>query len=102
MKSTVVSRIELPALTEGESSRSASLGERLDLVEHVQVKLDVLVGQAVLPIERLFALAPGDVLPLGSSVDGPVEVHLNGKLIARGQLMAVGEQFGIRITDIAQ
>ena len=100
MKSTVVSRIELPALADGESPRGASLGERLDLVEHVNVKLEVMVGQTSLPIERLFALATGDVLPLNSQVDGPVEVHLNGKSIARGELMAVGDQFGIRITEI--
>ncbi|MES1190159.1 MAG: FliM/FliN family flagellar motor switch protein [Steroidobacter sp.] len=100
MKSTVVSRIEMPALSEGDTARSPKLGERLDLIEHVNVKLDVVVGQAVLPVDRLFALSMGDVVPLDAPVDTPMEIRLNGKLIARGELLAVGEQFGIRITDI--
>jgi flagellar motor switch protein FliN/FliY len=97
---TVVSRIEMPTLTDADTARSPSLGERLDLVEHVNVKLDVVVGEATLPIDRLFALSAGDVLPLDTLVDTPIEVRLNGKLIARGELLAVGEQFGIQITDI--
>jgi len=101
MKNTVVSRIELPALNENTESRAASLGERMDLVEHVSVKLDVLVGQTTLPINRLFALSTGDILALDTLVDAPIEILLNGKLIARGELIAVGDQFGVQITDIA-
>lgn len=103
MKSTVVSRIELPNLAEGERVRSAAgaLGERLDLVEHVSVKLDVVVGQATLPIDKLFALSSGDVLPLNTQADAPVDVVLNGKVIARGELVAVGEKFGIRVTELS-
>lgn len=103
MKSTVVSRIELPTLSEGERTRTAAsaLGERLDLVEHVSVKLDVLAGQATMPIDKLFALSSGDVLPLNTPADAPVDVMLNGKVIARGELVAVGEQFGIRVTEIS-
>ena len=101
MKNTVVSRIEMPALNESSTSRTPSLGERMDLIEHVNVKLDVVVGQAAIPIDQLFALSVGSVLPLDTAVDAPIEVRLNGKLIARGELLAVGEQFGIQITDIA-
>ena len=103
MKSTVVSRIELPTVTDGERARTGAnaLGQRLDLVEHVTVKLDVLAGHATLPIDKLFALSSGDVLPLNTLADAPVDVVLNGKVIARGELVAVGEKFGIRITEIS-
>ena len=100
MKNTVVSRIEMPTLSESVTARSPSLGERLDLVEHVNVKLDVVVGQVSLPIDQLFSLSEGSVLSLDTLVDSPVEVRLNGKLIARGELLAVDEHFGIQITDI--
>jgi len=100
MKNTVVSRIEMPTLNDSTNSRSATLGERLDLVEHVNVKLDVIVGQVSLPIDQLFSLAAGSVLSLDTLIDTPVEVHLNGKLVARGELLAVDEHFGVQITDI--
>jgi len=102
MKNTFVSRIEMPALNDSSTGRSPSLGDRLDLVEHVNVKLDVIVGQVSLPIDQLFSLSVGSVLSLNTLVDAPVEVHLNGKLIARGELLAVDEHFGIQITDIVQ
>jgi flagellar motor switch protein FliN/FliY len=100
MKNTVVSRIEMPTLSETVTARAPSLGERLDLVEHVNVKLDVVVGQVSLPIDQLFSLSAGSVLSLDTLVDTPLEVRLNGKLIARGELLAVDEHFGIQITDI--
>ena len=103
MKTTVVSRIELPALGDGERARTGAnaLGERLDLVEHVSVKLDIVVGQTSLPIDKLFALSSGDLLPLNTPVDAPIDVVLNGKVIARGELVAVGDKFGINVTEIS-
>ena len=99
MKNTVVSRIEMPALSD-VAARTPSLGERFDLVDHVNVKLDVIVGEAAIPINQLFSLAVGSVLPLATLVDAPMEIRLNGKLIARGELLAVGEHFGVQITEI--
>ena len=100
MKTTVVSKIELPALNPVDT-QCASLGERLDLIEHVEVKLDVMLGNAAITVDRLFSMKQGDVLALETLVDEPVSVHLNSKLIARGHIIAVDDKFGVQISEIA-
>jgi flagellar motor switch protein FliN/FliY len=101
MTQTVVNRLEIPALTGAPSTKGPALGERLDLVEQVKVPLTVTLGDAELTMARLFALTAGDVVALDRPVDAAVDVRLHGKLIARGTLVAVGDQFGVRITEIS-
>jgi flagellar motor switch protein FliN/FliY len=98
MNQTVVSRLDLPALT--STPKGAALGERLDLVEEVKVQLAVTLGSAELTLGRLFALAAGDVVALDREVDAPIDIRLNGKLVARGTLVAIGDKFGVRITEL--
>jgi flagellar motor switch protein FliN len=101
MTQTVVNRLDLPALTGTASGKGPTLGDRLDLVEQVKVPLTVTLGDAEITMARLFALTTGDVVALDRAVDAPIDVRLHGKLIARGTLVAVGDQFGVRITEIA-
>jgi flagellar motor switch protein FliN/FliY len=100
MSSKVVSAVELPALINHGNERTPALGERLDLVEHVKVKMTVVLGGAELPLSRLFALTSGEVLSLDRDVDAPVDVRLHDKLIARGHIVAVGDKFGVHISEI--
>jgi flagellar motor switch protein FliN/FliY len=67
----------------------------------VSVKLEVVLGQATLSVKDLFALAHGDTLPLDTELDAPVWLQLDGKTIGRGHLVAVGDRFGLRITEVA-
>ena len=101
MTASIVNRIELPALggSEGEE-RTNAVGERLDLVGHVKVKLTVCLGGAEISIGKLFSLATQDVIELDRDLDAPVDVRLNDRVIARGALVAVGDNFGVRITEI--
>lgn len=101
MTQTVVSRLEMPALDNTTNTKGPPLGERLDLVEQVKVHLAVTLGEAEVTMGRLFALCAGDVVTLDRQADAPVDIRLHGKLIARGTLMAVGDKFGVRITEIA-
>ena len=98
MSSNTVSRLDLPELQSGEKGRV--LGERLDLVEEVKVRLTVTLGDAEMSIGSLFALSANDVVTLDRDADAPVDIRLHGKVIARGSLVAVGDKFGVRITDI--
>ena len=97
--SSVVSRVDLPLLTT-VPDKGRPLGERLDLVEHVQVKLTVTVGDAEIDVARLFSLATNDVVTLDRDADAPVDIRLNGRVVARGMLVASGDKFGVRITEI--
>jgi flagellar motor switch protein FliN len=99
--SNVVSNIELTELA-GSGDRTPALGERLDLIGHVKVKLTVALGSAELTVAKLFSLSPNDVVALDRSVEAPVDIRLNDKVIARGTLVAVGDNFGVRVTDISR
>jgi flagellar motor switch protein FliN len=101
MTSNIVNRIELPALLGRNDEGAVELGQRLDLVGHLPVRLSVALGSAEITIDRLFSLSANDVIPLDSEIDAPVDVRLNGKVIARGTLVAVGDNFGVRITELS-
>lgn len=100
MSATVVNRIDLPALSGAGIDKGSALGERLDLVGHVKVKLAIGLGGAEISIGKLFSLSQGDVVTLDRDVEAPVDIRLNDKLIARGMLVAVGDKFGVRVTEI--
>lgn len=100
MSSKIVNSIDLPILHGGGANGQARVGERLDLIEHVKVRVTVSLGETEIPISRLFALGNGDVLALDREADAPVDVRVNDRLIARGVLVAVGDHFGVRITEI--
>ncbi len=100
MSQTVVNRLDLPPLAPASTSKGAPLGERFDLVDEVKVQLSVTLGSAEISMARLFALAAGDVVTLDRDADAPIDVRLNGKLVARGTLVAIGDKFGVRITEI--
>lgn len=97
--SSVVSRVELPVLS-CAAEKGRPLGERLDLVEHVEVKLLVTLGEAEINVGKLFSLATNDVIALDRDADAPVDIRLNGRVVARGLMVAVGDKFGVRITEI--
>jgi flagellar motor switch protein FliN/FliY len=96
----VVNSIDLPILHAGSGNPQTRVGERLDLIEHVKVRVTVSLGDTEIPISRLFALGGGEVLALDREADAPVDIRVNDRLFARGVLVAVGDQFGVRITEI--
>ena len=73
-----------------------------DLLRDVQVSLEASLGQADMTVAELMALKSGSVVTLASSLAEPVELLLNGTVVARGEIVAVGEHFGVRITEIAE
>lgn len=70
------------------------------LIRHIAVKMSACVGHASITVDQLFNLKNGDVLPLDSGLDHPVVFYLDGKPVAKGTLVAVGDNFGVHITDI--
>jgi flagellar motor switch protein FliN/FliY len=99
MTKTPVSTIDLAAAPESAPTGAALVAKDMNLVGHVPVALTVLVGTVSMSIEELFALKQGQVLPMNESLDAPVTLQLNGKAVARGELVAVDDCFGIRITE---
>jgi flagellar motor switch protein FliN/FliY len=101
MSGTVVKELELATLARGAAPKGERLGERLDLVEHIKVQLSISLGGAEIDVGRLFALGAGELVVLDRDVDAPVDVRLGDKVIARGELVAAGDRFAVRITEIS-
>jgi flagellar motor switch protein FliN len=72
------------------------------IFKEVQVDLKVRLGLVRLSVEELLALKSGSVLTLDSKLSDPVELRLNDSVVAMGEIVAVGGQFGVRITDVAK
>jgi flagellar motor switch protein FliN len=71
-----------------------------EVLGNVSVELTATLGSGKMTMHRLASLATGEVLSLDTPINGTVELSLNGIAIARGEIVAVGDQFGVRITDI--
>ena len=87
-----------PRLTPG-----APLGEGaqdLDLILDIPVSLTVELGRTRIPIKHILQLAQGSVIELEALAGEPMDVLVNGCLIAQGEVVVVNEKFGIRLTDI--
>ena len=72
----------------------------LALLGHVNVRLDVVLGGAEISVDRLFSLTKGESIALDTDLDSAVTLQLDGKPIARGQLVAAGDCFGLKVTEI--
>lgn len=72
----------------------------LSLVGHVKVSLVAEIGKAEMTVEELFALRKQSTVKLDQDADAVVTLLLNDKAIARGELVAVGDNLGVRITEL--
>lgn len=74
--------------------------DKLDLVMDIPVTLSVELGRTKIQIRELLQLAQGSVVDLDRLAGEPMDVLVNGFLIARGEVVLVNDKFGIRLTDI--
>lgn len=72
----------------------------LDLVLEVPVTVSLQVGSTDIPIRELVGLVEGSVVALERESTEPMDVIVNGKLIAHGEIVLVDENFGVRLTDV--
>lgn len=72
----------------------------LDLVLDVQVSLSLRVGQTNISIRDLVSLAEGSVVALDRPASEPLDVLVNGTLVAHGEIVVVDGKFGVRLTDV--
>ncbi|HEY9131844.1 MAG TPA: FliM/FliN family flagellar motor C-terminal domain-containing protein [Dyella sp.] len=100
MTEVVAAPIELEEAAFQAHTSEPLIKRNLAMLGHVNVKLDVVLGSAQINVDRLFALGKGDCIELDADLDAPVTLQLDGKPIARGQLMAVGDSFGLKIVEI--
>lgn len=91
-------RSEPTASAPGVPTQRASLNVLYD----VEMTLTAELGRTKLPVRQVLELTPGAVLELDRAAGSPADVMVNGRLIARGEVVVIDEEFGIRITEIAR
>lgn len=64
--------------------------------------IEVVVGSTTLTLGEVLNLGPGSVVELDNLVEEPVDIKVNGKLVAKGEIVVVEERFGVKITDIVE
>ncbi|MFT4823228.1 MAG: flagellar motor switch protein FliN/FliY [Halioglobus sp.] len=90
------------AVPANADTRSESAGSEinLDALLDVQVQLSVEIGRCKVPIKQLISLNQGSVIELDRGVNEPLDLLVNGTLMARGEVVVVDGQFGLRLIDI--
>jgi flagellar motor switch protein FliN/FliY len=86
-----------PRLTPGPAAEGQ---QDLDLILDIPVHLTVELGRTRIPIKHILQLAQGSVIELDALAGEPMDVLVNGCLIAQGEVVVVNEKFGIRLTDV--
>lgn len=92
--------IELSEIPAQQGKGAAILSSSMDAIEHVKIRLAVQVGEATITIGELNTMKEEHVIKLESLADAPVDILLEGRVVARGQLVAVDDNFGVRITEL--
>jgi flagellar motor switch protein FliN len=106
--------VAVPLLADGEhqatfalqvtvpTAPSGGTGQRgsLDLLRHVAMEVTVEIGRTRMTVQELLSLHPGEVVELDRAASAPADLLVNGTLIARGEVVVVDEDFGLRISEI--
>ena len=75
-------------------------GYDIDLILDIPLDVSVELGRVKMLVNDLLQLAQGSTIELNKAVGDPLEIYIHNKLIARGEVVVMDEQFGIRVTDI--
>ena len=99
----------LESLSSGQGAKNDAGGKRsqidpvnLNLVLDVELNMSLRFGQRQLPLRDVLELASGSVVELDREVDDPVELLLDGRVIARGEAVIVDGNYGLRVTEITE
>lgn len=88
---------------EGETLAATHAGYNLDSIMRIPVSIQVVLGSATMPVASLMKLGRGAVVPLDHRVGEPVDVVVNGRVVARGEVVVVEDdnsRFGVSLTEI--
>ncbi|MFZ9036265.1 MAG: FliM/FliN family flagellar motor switch protein [Francisellaceae bacterium] len=95
-----IETLELTEYNENQG-KGEPIFKNLEILNDVNVSLSAQIGTAKINIGELLAAKKGKTIKLDQHIDAPIELYLHGKCIAKGMLVAVDDNFGIEITELA-
>jgi flagellar motor switch protein FliN/FliY len=100
MEETTEQEVQRPELAELSEDKGDAGGRDINFLLDIPLVVTVEIGRTRMLIKDLLQLGQGSVVEYDKLVGEPMDVLVNGKLIARGEVVVVNEKFGIRLTDI--
>jgi len=91
---------ELKEKEEEKQDITPEIEEKLKKFLDLPLLVEVVVGSTKLTLGEILNLGPGSVVELDNLVEEPVDIKVNGKLVAKGEIVVVEDKFGVKITDI--
>jgi flagellar motor switch protein FliN/FliY len=88
------------SFTNFSPTTATNSGNDINMILDIPVQLTVELGRTRIPIKHILQLAQGSVVELDAMAGEPMDVLVNGYLIAQGEVVVVNDKFGIRLTDI--
>ncbi|MFV0498329.1 MAG: flagellar motor switch phosphatase FliY [Candidatus Fimivivens sp.] len=95
-----VQNVQLPQFSKGVIMGEPVLGGNTDLLMNVPLDVTIEIGQARRKIKDILSFAQGTVIELEKQAGAPVDIVVNGQLIAHGDVVVIDDNFGVRITEI--
>lgn len=95
---TNVQRVEYTTFAEPQAAETGKAN--IDILYDIPLAITVELGRTQMPIRKILELGPGAVIQLDKLAGEPVDILANNKLIAKGEVVVIEENFGVRITDI--
>jgi len=86
--------------TENPDQDNSNSDVNLDMILDVSVTLSLEIGRTRMPIRNLLQLNQGSVIELERGAGEPLDVYVNGTLIAHGEVVVINDRFGMRLTDV--
>lgn len=93
-------QVQRPAFQELTDAGSTEVPRNLDLIMDIPLELTIVLGKSKRTIKDILSLGTGSVVELDKMTNEPLEILINGKLVAEGEVVVISESFGIRITNI--
>jgi flagellar motor switch protein FliN len=72
----------------------------LEAVQDIPVQISVVLGKTMMPVQQLLKLGRGAVIELNKKVGEPVDIYINTRLVARGEVVVVEDRVGVTMTEI--
>lgn len=83
-----------------EEKVEVEISDKLKRFLDIPLHVEVVVGSTVITLGELLHLDAGSVVELEQNVEAPVDIKVNGKLVAKGEIVIIEDKFGVRIIDI--
>ena len=96
VEDTAVSEVQFPSLTPEQSGKKVEV----DVFSNIPVNLSVELGRSQISLKEVFELTEGSIIELERLVGEPLDLVVNGQVIAQGEVVAIDNNYGLRITNI--